>query len=141
MFNWLKKIKQAIFKKSPPGKSDETHSTEADAFLKKLTEVFPLQNKCYGKLEFVIGRYIFVGGWLSDSFYFDVYDGRKEFKIYKEGRIYIAKGHKSDGIKYTSHKCGERNDVISSTIFESLQGFDKRDLAKAVNFIIPNLIK
>lgn len=141
MLGWLSELKRAIFKERVPEKTNETISDEVDSFFKKLVEVFPMQNKCHGRLEFLIGHYSFAGGWLSDSFYFDIYDANKEFKINKKGRVYIGKGYLNDSIKYVSHKCGEDNEVISSTVVERLQGLHKRDLVSAINFIIPNLIE
>ncbi|AEV89463.1 hypothetical protein OBP_026 [Pseudomonas phage OBP] len=139
---WLKRLIRVL---ATPAKIEANKvkvASELDKAFNLLVTDYPKQSSHRGHMGFDIGHYTFQGGWLKDEFYFDVYDLDYEFRLNKEGRIYVGYHKFPDmGVRWSVHKCGDKNKVVDSLTLHSPDNLYKGDFIKSLNFIIPGLVE
>lgn len=140
MFTWVKRLKRRLRTAKQIARDEAKIVVQVDTFFDKLVEVYPLQRNHHGRLNFNVGHYSFDGGWLSNSFYFDVLDTDIKYNTKIIGRIYIGPELFKPNPRWVVVK-PDGNYPVSGGYGQSVTEITKEDLITAINYLVPSLVK
>lgn len=140
----MRKFKRAIvdlLDSKAAVRRDDIAKIEADAFFDYLKKAFVLQGDHIGAIEYTIDHYAFHGGWMMDSFYFDVFDTDYGYSK-RICRIYVGISLlKETEVRWYIPSFALGKDKESDFKLLNPEGITKEDFITVINAAVPDLIK
>lgn len=137
MLNWLKSLFDSTPESVRLNQEYEKYNAQFEAFHSKLVELVKSEEVQYGPIRFEIGSYRWKGGWLINSYYFDVYPIKETLRSRYMGRIYVSNDIYGKRCRLNIHRCDKNHKVTQEKIFFEDELL-KEHLTEAITIITEN---